>query len=85
MESTLRKLYSLKTQMTQNPFGEMIGSRLDDIVSQLTEVTVQSDTKKIQQTCTNLNAAITDADNYLKWLLMRLTFAGSEFQTEDYS
>ena len=70
MKSSLRKLNNLKTQITQNPLvGEMIGSRLDDIVYQLTEVTAQADIKKIQQTCTELNNAIIDLDNYLKWAI----------------
>ena len=61
MQSSLRKLNNLKAQMTKNTLvDEMIGSRLDEIVSQLTEVASQSDTQSIQQTCANLNTAITD-------------------------
>jgi len=68
MQSSLRKLNNLKKQMTQNTLiDDMIGSRLDDIVSQLTEVAAQSDTQKIQQSCTNIKAAVTDLDNYLNW------------------
>jgi len=68
MFSQIRKLKELPENLAKDSVvTQMISSKLDVIINQITVASAQSNEQHIAQTCTELRAAIQDLKDYLNW------------------